>query len=69
MAKESITIKLPYELAGKLSKKIGEAGFDTITSYVVYVLEQVLAETSGQEDSSEDDDKEVRERLKKLGYL
>ena len=70
MPKEDIPIKIPYKLAGKLSKKIKEAGFDTITSYVVYVLEQALSSDDSEEDTyGEEEEKNVRERLKELGYL
>ena len=70
MAEEDINIKLPYKLAGKISKKIKEAGFDTITSYVVYVLEQALSSDDSEEDAyGKEEEKNVRERLKELGYL
>ena len=45
-----IKITIPYNLAGKLSKKIKEAGFDKITSYVVYVLEQALSSEDSEEE-------------------
>ncbi len=70
MEKKNINIKLPYELAGKISKKIKEVGFDTITSYVVYVLEQALSSDDSEEDAyGKEEEKNVRERLKELGYL
>ena len=63
-----ISIKIPYELAGKLSKKIKEVGFDSITEYVIYVLEQILS--SEELDENDDEEEEnVRKRLKELGYL
>ena len=70
MAEKDINIKLPYGLAGKISKKIKEVGFDTITSYVIYVLEQALSPDDSKEDAyGEEEEKNVRERLKELGYL
>lgn len=68
--KKPIQISIPYDLAGKLSKKIKETGFGSITEYVIYVLEQTLSFDTEKEDNyPEEDEKEVRERLKDLGYL
>ena len=69
--KKTIQISLPYELAGKLSQKIKDAGFKSITEYVVYILEQTLSseESDDSKAYSEEDEKNVRERLKELGYL
>ncbi|MCX6749585.1 MAG: CopG family transcriptional regulator [Candidatus Pacearchaeota archaeon] len=69
MAEKPIQIKIPYKLAGKLSKKIKETGFDTITEYVLYVLEQTLSEDSENSENYEEEEKNVKERLKDLGYL
>ena len=69
MAEKPITIKLPYNLAGKLSKKIKETGFDTITEYITYVLEQTLSENTENGEDYEEEEKNVKERLKELGYL
>ncbi len=69
MAEDSIQIKIPYKLAGKLSKKIKETGFNTITEYVVYILEQALSESPESVEVSEEEEKKVRERLRELGYL
>ena len=69
MAEDSIPIKIPYKLAGKLSKKIKETGFNTITEYVVYILEQAISDSSENVDISEEEEKKVRERLRELGYL
>lgn len=71
MVKKDIQIKLPIKLAGKLGMKIKEAGFNSITEYVVYVLEQTLSseDSLDNEAYSEEEEKNVRERLKELGYL
>lgn len=71
MGKKDIQIKLPIKLADKIGMKIKEAGFNTITEYVVYVLEQTLSseDSSSDEVYSEEEEKNIRERLKELGYL
>ena len=65
---EEITIKIPTELAGKLAARMEEAGFDKLTEYITFILNQVL---EGEEEIPEDEneEKEVREKLKELGYL
>jgi len=69
MAEKPIQIKIPYKLAGRLSKKIKETGFDTITEYVIYILEQALSEDSENNGNYAEEEKNVKERLKDLGYL
>lgn len=69
MVEEDITIKIPYEIAKKLSKKIGETGFKSITEYVTYLLEQAVSSEEQEEERDEEEEKNVRKRLKELGYL
>lgn len=69
MAEKDIQIKLPYKLVGRLSKKIKDTGFDTVTEYIIYVLEQTLSEEAEDKESYEEEEKTVKERLKELGYL
>ena len=63
-----IEIKIPYELAAKLSSKMEQAGFEKLTPYIQFILEQVIDDGS-EDDYSKEDEKEVRQRLKDLGYL
>jgi len=77
MVKEkTVKINLPAELAGKIATRMEEAGFSKISDYATYVLEQVLAnleKTEPQSDPpSEDEQRKVQERMKRLqslGYL
>jgi len=65
---ENINIKISEEKKQKLLTKGEDLGFDNIEEYIIFVLEQVLDE--GEEISEEEnDEKEVREKLKDLGYL
>ena len=68
MEKKEITIKIPVELAGNLSAKMKDAGFEKLTPYICYILEQVAEDDSSDEDLIENE-KEIRERLKELGYI
>jgi len=65
---ENINIKISEEKKQKLLTKGEDLGFGNIEEYIIFVLEQVLDE--GEEISEEEnDEKEVREKLKDLGYL
>ena len=61
------TVSIPYPLNKKLQKTIKKTGFSSTSSFVVFVLREVLAE--GIEDSLLSNKAKVRERLKSLGYL
>ncbi|MBU0979336.1 MAG: CopG family transcriptional regulator [Nanoarchaeota archaeon] len=67
------TISLPKVLAEKIKKRIEGTGFNSVSSYVTYVMRQVLSNVESQdkpkEAFSEQDEKKVKERLRSLGYL
>jgi len=68
--KESISI--PRELAEKLKQRAGSARFDSLSDYVVYILEQVLANIETEEKDkaiSKEDEEKVKARLREMGYL
>ena len=71
MAGKDIKITIPYSLAEKLNKKIKKIGFNTIDEYVAFVLEQAISseESGNQEGYDEEEEKNVKESLKELGYL
>ncbi|MEA3458950.1 MAG: CopG family transcriptional regulator [Candidatus Thermoplasmatota archaeon] len=70
--KKYTTISIPSQLAGKIKKRIEGTGFHSLSSYVTYVLREVI---SGVEDEEEDeafskeDEEKVKDRLRALGYL
>ena len=69
MTEEDINIKIPYDLAGKLSKRVSEGGFNSLTEYIIYILGQVISQEEDNNQSDDEEEKNVRERLKDLGYL
>ncbi len=66
--KVKIEITLPKKLYEKLVEEGREAGFDDINSFIIYVLEQLI-ETSGGEEISEEEEEKIKERLRALGYI
>lgn len=74
MVKSHEEINIPKELADKLSKRAKEKNFNSLSSYVTYVLRQVLSsieadEKNQKEAFSKEGEKKVKQRLRELGYL
>ena len=74
--KDITTVSIPAPLAEKLKKSIEGTGFSSLSSYVTYILRQVVSsiEIDGnkkkeREAFSEEDEKSVKGRLRGLGYL
>ena len=65
------TISIPKPLAEKIKKRIEGTGFNSVSSYVTYVLRQVLSnvEKNEKEPFSEEDERKIKERLRSLGYI
>jgi len=69
--KKYTTISIQTPLAEKIKKRIEGTGFHSLSSYVTYVLREVISgmdEEEGEAFSKEDEEK-VKERLRALGYL
>ena len=54
------TISLPLPLIKKIKGKLKGTGMPSVSAYVAFVLRQIL---------SDEDNAQIRHRLKKLGYL
>ncbi len=62
-------ISIPTSLYKKIEGRIKDTGFTSVSSYVTYVLREVLSEDEEDEDFTEEDEEKVKERLRSLGYL
>ena len=69
--KKYTTISIPTPLAEKIKRRIQGTGFHSLSSYVTYVLREVIAgtEEESREVFSKEDEEKVKERLRALGYL
>ena len=69
--KKYTTISIPTPLAEKIKKRIEGTGFHSLSSYVTYVLREILSGTEEEEEEafSKEDEEKVKERLRALGYL
>ena len=60
---------LPAELYGKVEERVKATDFSSVDEYVEFVLEEVVKEEEEEKTFSEEEEKEVKKRLKDLGYL
>ncbi|RLF51183.1 MAG: CopG family transcriptional regulator [Thermoplasmata archaeon] len=70
--KKYTTISIPTPLAEKIKKRIEGTGFTNVSSYVTYVLREILAgieEEKTDEAFTKEDEERIKERLRALGYL
>ncbi len=61
------TVSIPEPLNKKLKKLIKNTAFPSVSSFVIFVMREVLTEKTGS--SPLPDREKIRERLKALGYM
>ncbi len=61
------TVSIPEPLNKKVKKLIKGTAFPSVSSFVIFVLREVLANKTGS--SSLPDREKIREHLKALGYI
>ena len=71
---KEITISIPEDLKQKLEEKLKETNFESVEDYILYVLNQMVSEgeevaTSDNQPYTDDEEVDLKERLKELGYL
>ena len=68
--KKFTTVSIPTPLFKKIEERIKGTGFTSVSSYVTYVLREIIAEDEKEEEPfSKEDEERVKERLRALGYL
>ena len=70
---EYTTVSIPKPLVEKIKERMKGTGFSSVSSYVTYVLRQIISsieeeERSKQAFTKEEEDK-VKQRLRDLGYI
>lgn len=70
---EYTTVSLPKPLAEKIKRRMIGTGFSSVSSYVAYVLRQVLSSIEAEEQSKQaftkEEEEKVKNRLRDLGYI
>jgi Arc/MetJ-type ribon-helix-helix transcriptional regulator len=64
----SRTVKIPEEIARLLERKLAQTSFASLDDFVSFVLAR-LAESPSEAPFSEDEERQLRERLRSLGYI
>ncbi len=69
--KKFTTVPIPGPLFKKIEERIKGTGFTSVSSYVTYVLREIVSEEEEEEQDpfTEEDEERVKERLRALGYL
>lgn len=69
--KKFTTVSIPTPLFKKVEERIKGTGFTSVSSYVTYVLREIVAEEEkeNEEPFSKEDEERVKERLRALGYI
>ncbi len=66
------TVSIPVTLHRRIKRIIEGTGFTSVSSFVTYVLREVVAayeEERAREPFSEEEKEAIIEKLKRLGYL
>jgi metal-responsive CopG/Arc/MetJ family transcriptional regulator len=68
--KKFTTVSIPTPLFKKVEERIQGTGFTSVSSYVAYVLREVISEDEVDENPfTKEDEERVKDRLRALGYL
>ena len=62
------TIQLPEDVAHAIEERIRGTGFTSVDGFVEFVLARLL-EQPGEGVFSEEDERNLKERLRSLGYI
>lgn len=70
---EYTTVSIPKPLAEKVKERMKGTGFASVSSYVTYVLRQVISSIEQEEREkqafSKEEEEKVKQRLRDLGYI
>ncbi len=69
--KKFTTVSIPTTLFRKIEDRIENTGFTSVSSYVTYILREIITEKEVdiEKPFTAEDEERVKERLRSLGYL
>jgi len=69
--KKFTTVSIPTPLFKKIAERIKGTGFTSVSSYVTYVLREIVVEEEEgtEEPFTKEDEERVKSRLRALGYI
>jgi len=70
-ARKHTTITIPRKLYEKLETMIEDTGFASVSSYVTFVMREIVASqlSEKEEPFTREDEERVKKRLRALGYI
>ena len=63
------TLSIPAPLHVRVSEIIEGTGFNSVSSFVTFVLRQIISDEKREEPFDSEMEKKIIERLRNLGYL
>jgi metal-responsive CopG/Arc/MetJ family transcriptional regulator len=63
------TITIPYPLFKRISKRIENTGFSSVSDYVTYILRETIIDQELSKESKKSNERTVVNKLKALGYV
>lgn len=66
---ETVNVAISKRLYEEMEKIVEESEFNSVEEYVTFVLQEVMKEDEEVETLSKEEEEEVKERLRGLGYL
>ena len=70
---EYTTVSIPKPLVEKIKERMKGTGFSSVSSYVTYVLRQILSSIKEEERTKQaftkEEEEKVKQRLRDLGYI
>ena len=69
--RSKVTIKIPRPLYEKIGRLIENSGYNSVTDFICYVLRDIVSAHGGATGKpySEEELAQVKEHLRRLGYL
>jgi len=69
--KRFTTVSIPTPLFEKVQQRIKGTGFTSVSSYVAYVLREIVAGEGEEKEEpfTKEDEERVKSRLRALGYM
>lgn len=66
---DGLSVRIPKDLLDKITAKIRGTEFDSVESYVLFVLKEVLTDEPRSNPYSDEDQERIEARLRSLGYV
>lgn len=66
---KNVAIHIPASLYMKLEKHVKNLGFDSVSSYVTFVIQEIVSNVVTEKIHSKEEEEKIKNRLKALGYL